>query len=257
MEDNGGSFPLFPRAMAARTTGQPAKARLLDAAERLFARRGYHGVSIRDITDAARVDVALVNYHFGTKRALLTSVFERRAEVLNRERLERLEAVRVRSGGTLDLEAVVNAFIEPLIMRSSHGGRGWKSYFALIAQVNNSPELSVLMTRHFDPVVHKFIEVLLEALPGADPRDVYWGYHLLTGALTLTFAETGRLDKLSGRLCRSADLDAVHARFAPFMAAGFAMLAERRCGDTPTSALASKAKRARARQAAAPKRPAR
>jgi AcrR family transcriptional regulator len=210
-----------------KKTSRPAKERLLDAAERLFAQRGYHGVSIRDITDAADADVALVNYHFGSKRALLTRVFERRAEILNRERLERLEAVRPGPDGRPELEAVVNAFMEPLILRSGRGGRGWKSYFALIAQVNNSPELSVLMTRHFDPVVHKFIDVLTAALPGADLRDVYWGYHFLTGALTLTFAETGRLDKLSGRLCRSSDLDSVHARFAPFMAAGFAALARR------------------------------
>jgi len=210
--------------MAARKTGRPAKERLLDAAERLFAKRGYHGVSVRDITEAAKVDVALVNYHFGTKRALLTAVFERRAEVINRERLDRLEAVH-RAGPKADLKDVVNAFMEPLIQRSARGGRGWKAYFALIAQVNNSPELSVLMTRHFDPVVHKFVDVLLEASPGADPRDVYWGYHFMTGALTLTFAETGRLDKLSKRLCRSSDMDAVHARFAPFMAAGFSALA--------------------------------
>ena len=229
MRDNYGSFFLRHCAfMPARTTGRPAKERLLTAAERLFAKRGYHGVSIRDITDAAKVDVALVNYHFGTKRALLTRVFERRAEVLNRERLERLEAVRIHAGGTLELESVVNAFMEPLIQRSAHGGRGWKAYFALVAQVNNSPELSVLMTRHFDPVVHKFIQVLREALPGANPRDVYWGYHFLTGALTLTFAETKRLDKLSEGLCRSSDLDAVRDRFAPFMAAGFGALAARR-----------------------------
>ena len=228
-----------------KKTARPAKDRLLDAAERLFAERGYHGVSIRDITDAAGADVALVNYHFGTKRALLTRVFERRAEILNRERMERLEAVRPAADGTLDLEAVVNAFMEPLILRSARGGRGWKSYFALIAQVNNSPELSVLMTRHFDPVVHKFIEVLTAALPGADLRDVYWGYHFMTGALTLTFAETGRLDKLSARLCRSSDLDSVHARFAPFMAAGFAVLAQRR----PAAAATRKAPRPRRKAA--------
>jgi AcrR family transcriptional regulator len=228
-----------------KKTGRSAKERLLDAAERLFAKRGYHGVSIRDITDAARVDVALVNYHFGSKRALLTSVFERRAEVINRERLERLEAVRIHAGGTLELKAVVNAFMEPLIQRSARGGRGWKSYFALVAQVNNSPELSVLMTRNFDPVVHKFIDVLQEALPGADPRDMYWGYHFLTGALTLTFAETGRLDKLSGGLCRSSDLDSVHTRFAPFMAAGFAALVGRAAGTVApaTARGAAKARR--------------
>jgi AcrR family transcriptional regulator len=227
-----------------KKTPRPAKDRLLDAAERLFAQRGYHGVSIRDITEAAGADVALVNYHFGTKRALLTRVFERRAEILNRERMQQLEAVRPGPDGALDLEAVVNAFMEPLILRSARGGRGWKSYFALIAQVNNSPELSVLMTRHFDPVVHKFVEVLTAALPGADLRDVYWGYHFLTGALTLTFAETGRLDKLSGRLCRSSDLESVHARFAPFMAAGFAALARRVPAITPAAKARSRRKAA-------------
>jgi AcrR family transcriptional regulator len=216
---------------------RPVKERLLDAAERLFAQRGYHGVSVRDITQAARGDVALVTYHFGGKRALLTHVFERRAEVLNRERLERLEALQRSSDGPLNLQMIVNAFMEPLFERSVHGGRGWKSYFALVAQVNNSPELAVLMTRHFDPVVHKFIDLLQLALPEADPRDLYWGYHFLTGALTLTFAETRRLDKLSEGLCRSSDLDSIHARFAPFMAAGFASLAASRVGATPPRAL--------------------
>ena len=225
--------PVFAAVHTAMVTrrknndGRPAKERLLDAAERLFAQRGYHGVSIRDITEAAGADVALVNYHFGGKRALLTRVFERRAEILNRERMERLEAVRPGADGRIELEAAVNAFMEPLILRSARGGRGWKSYFALVAQINNSPELSVLMTRQFDPVVHKFVDVLAAALPGTDLRDIYWGYHFLTGALTLTFAETGRLDKLSGRLCRSSDLDSVHERFAPFMAAGFSALARR------------------------------
>jgi AcrR family transcriptional regulator len=224
--------------MAGKKT-RPAKERLLDAAEQLFAKRGYHGVSVRNITEAAGVDVALVTYHFGGKRALLTSVFERRAEVLNRERLDRLEALARSADGRLALETIVNAFMEPLFERSAHGGRGWKAYFALVAQVNNSPELAVLMTRHFDPVVHKFIELLQHALPAADPRDLYWGYHFLTGALTLTFAETRRLDKLSEGLCHSSDLDSVHARFAPFMAAGFTALAASRveaAATRPTAA---------------------
>jgi len=237
--------------MPPRKNARPGRDRLLDAAERLFAKRGFHGVSIRDITDAAKVDVALVNYHFGDKRGLLTQVFERRAEVLNRERLERLDAVRPRADGSYDLEEVVNAFMEPLILRSARGGRMWKAYFALIAQVNNSPELSVLMTRYFDPVVRRFIDVLGAALPGADPRDVYWAYHFLTGALTLTFAETGRLDKLSQKRCRSSDLEAVHLRFAPFMAAGFAALAARRAGDTPAPAPRQGRARARRRGATA------
>jgi hypothetical protein len=75
--------------------------------------------------------------------------------------------------------------------------------------------------------------VLCEALPGCPAREVYWGYQFLTGALTLTFAETGRLDKLSGGLCRSSDLDSVRERLAPYVAAGFRALCERARAGTP------------------------
>ena len=227
-----------------KAAGQSGKERILDAAERLFAQRGFYGVSLRDITQAAGVDVALVSYHFGGKRELFTAVFERRAEVLNRERLELLEEVRRRSlPATPPLEAIINAFLEPLLERSARGGPGWKSYFALVAYVNNSPEFGPqMMTRHFDPLVDRFIAVLREALPGCPPREIYWSYQFLTGALTLTFAETGRIDKLSAGLCRSSDLDSVHERLAPYVAAGFRALCERAGAAAP-------APRARARAA--------
>jgi len=208
---------------------RPGKQRILDAAERLFAQGGFHGVSLREITQAARADVALVSYHFGGKRELFTAVFERRAELLNRERLERLEAVRHAAlPGAPALEAIVNAFSQPLLERSARGGAGWKSYFALVAYVNHSPEFrAVMMTRHFDPLVDRFIAVLREALPNCPPREIYWGYQFLSGALTLTLAETGRIDKLSGGLCRSSDLDSVHERLAPYAAAGLRALCAR------------------------------
>ena len=204
------------------------KERILDAAEQLFARHGFYGVSLRDITQAARVDVALVGYHFGGKRELFSAVFERRAEVLNRERLELLESVRCAAlPGAPSLEAIVNAFTQPLFEHAARGGAGWKSYFALIAYVNNSPEFGPLMTRHFDPLVERLIAVLRAALPRCPLREVYWGYQFLTGALTLTFAESGRIDELSSGLCRAADLDSVRERLAPYVAAGLRALCAR------------------------------
>jgi AcrR family transcriptional regulator len=205
------------------------KERILDAAEQLFAQRGFYGVSLRDITQAASVDVALVGYHFGRKRELFAAVFERRAEVLNRERLELLETVRrdARPGAPA-LEAIINAFTQPLLERAARGGPGWKSYFALFAYVNNSPEFGpAMMTRHFAPLVERFIAVTREALPRCPPREIYWGYQFLTGALTLTFAETGHVDQLSGGLCRASDFDGVQERLAPYVAAGLRALCAR------------------------------
>jgi AcrR family transcriptional regulator len=225
--------------------GRPTRERILDSAEKLFARRGFHGVSVRDITQDAGVDVALVNYHFGSKQALLDSVLGRRSEVLNQERMRRLEAcIEKARPGPPQLDDIIDAFTHPLLDRSGRGGLGWKAYFGLIAQMNNSTELGgVIMTQYFDPVVRTFVDALRSTLPDCDPRDVYWSYHFLSGALTLTFAETGRIDNLSGGLCRSSDLDSVHERLVPFVAAGFRALcaqgeARRRLGEHAAKAAA-------------------
>ena len=94
---------------------KPGKERILDAAERLFARHGFYGISVRDITEEAGVDVALVSYHFGGKRELFAAVFQRRAELLNPERLAMLEEVRRAAlPGVPTLEDIVNAFTYPL-----------------------------------------------------------------------------------------------------------------------------------------------
>jgi AcrR family transcriptional regulator len=202
--------------------------RILDSAEKLFARRGFHGVSIREITSAASVDVALANYHFGPKQNLLAAVLERRAQLLNDERLHMLAAAKQSAAPQpATVDAIINAFTYPLNNKSARGGAGWKSYFALVAQVNNSPEWGgVMMSQYFDHVVHVFIDALREVFPECNVRELYWAYHFLSGALTLTFAETRRIDNLSGGLCKSTDLDTVHERLVPFCAAGFKALCE-------------------------------
>lgn len=211
----------MPRAK--RTT----KDKLMDAAEKLFARRGFHGVSLRDITGEAGVDLALVNYHFGSKKKLLAEVIERRGQVLNEERRRLLGDLKQRSAPRApDTEAVIAAFLNPVLDRMANAGAGWHSYFALLAYVSNSPEWGCTMIgKAFDVVVREFIDALMASLPGSAPEDIYWGYNFLTGALTLSLAETGRLDQLSGGLCRSTDVAALRTKLLPYVAAGLRGLA--------------------------------
>jgi AcrR family transcriptional regulator len=204
------------------------KDKLMDAAEKLFARSGFHGASVRDITAAAGVDLALVNYHFGSKEKLLAAILERRGRVLNEERLQRLAEERLRAApAPPSTEAVVGAFLDPILDRLAHAGPGWHSYFSLIAYVNNSPEWGrKLMGKTFDKVVRQFIQAVMDSLPGSAPEDIFWGYNFLTGALTLSLAETGRLDALSDGRCRSDDVAALKKRLGPYVAAGLRALAQ-------------------------------
>jgi AcrR family transcriptional regulator len=204
------------------------KDKLMDAAEKLFARRGFHGVSLRDITAEADVKLALVNYHFGTKKNLLAEVIDRRGHVLNDERRRRLIEERLKAAPQApSTEAVVGAFLNPILDRLAHAGPGWHSYFSLLAYVNNSPEWGrSLMGKTFNGVVREFIQAVMDSLPGSTPEDIYWGYNFLTGALTLSLAETGRLDMLSNGLCRSDDVAALRARLGPYVAGGLRTLAQ-------------------------------
>jgi AcrR family transcriptional regulator len=203
------------------TSRKTRKDRIIEVAERLFAMRGYNGVSLRDITREAGVDVALVKYYFDSKQGLFDSLLQRRADVLNRERAAALKVVLARSDPA-PVEEIINAFTEPLVRRIVSEDASWRAYFGLIAQVNNNPEWGgKTMSRYFDPLVRQFIDALRRALPECDEADIYWCYHFLSGALTLTFADTKRIDTLSRGLCHSADFEAVHRRLVPFVSAGF------------------------------------
>lgn len=219
------------KASARRNRGRPVKEnggevtreRILDAAEKLFAEHGFDGVTVRQVTREASVDVALAHYYFGTKRGLFNSVFLRRAAILNDARLKAIDDYQINPGAEgATIEGFIQAFLEPVMERWANGGPGWKNYLAIVAQVNNTPKWGgETMARYFDPVIYRLIDALRGIMSGAHDVDIYWSYQFLSGALTLTFAETGRIDLLSSGVCRSADYDAVRTRLAPFIAAGF------------------------------------
>jgi AcrR family transcriptional regulator len=195
---------------------------LLDHAEALFARHGLHGVTVREVARAAHVDPALVHYYFGTKSALFDAVFTRRADILNAERMRSMDAYARAAGDHPTVEGAIDAFLEPILRRSLRRDTGWQNYLALVALVNNSPQWGgEMMTRFFDPVIRRLIELIRPCIPGARDENLFWCYHFLSGALTLSFSQTGRIDRLSGGLCVSTDMEALYRRMVPFIAAGF------------------------------------
>ncbi|RYD51269.1 MAG: TetR/AcrR family transcriptional regulator [Sphingomonadales bacterium] len=195
---------------------------IYDAAEELFSQHGLYGVTLKDVAKQVGVHHTLLNYYFADKKALFDAVFARRAVVTSERRMRALDAYEETADGKPTVEGALRAFLDTDLDTYIEGGEGWKNYAKLGAQVANTPAWGAdLMDAHFDPVVLRLIGLLKKALPDCAEQDIFWGYHFVTGALMLTLARTGRIDKLSGGLCHADDFSAVKERMASFMAAGF------------------------------------
>ena len=195
---------------------------LLDAAELLFSKHGLYGVTLKDVAQAVGVHTSLMHYYFDSKKQLFDAVIARRAPTSSSLRLEAMGRYEAESNGHPTVEGALRAFLDTDLDNYMNGGEGWKNYGVLGAQVSNTPEWGAeTMDNFFDPVVRRLINLLQQALPHCSDKDIYWGYHFVTGALMLTIGRTGRIDVLSNGLCKSDDFEAVKARMATFMAAGF------------------------------------
>jgi AcrR family transcriptional regulator len=197
---------------------------ILDAAEYLFSKHGLHGVTLRDVAQRTGVHTTLMHYYFNDKRALFEAVFARRAGVTSGRRIEALDRYAAEAGDKPTVEGALRAFLDTDLDLYIQGGEPWMNYAAFCARVSNTPEGAALMDEHFDPVVLKLVSILKRALPDMPAEDIFWGYHFVTGSLMNTLARTGRIDRLSGGLCRSDDFEAVKRRLARFMAAGILAL---------------------------------
>jgi AcrR family transcriptional regulator len=213
--------PPKPRSKKAEQRAEKIE-QILDAAEALFAQHGLYGVTLKDVARKVEVHHTLLNYYFTDKKALFDAVFARRASVTSERRMRALEDYHAASGGKPTVEGALHAFLDTDLDLYIEGGESWKNYAQLTAQVANTPQWGAdLMDKHFDPVVLRLIDLLQQALPGCAREDIFWGYHFVTGALLLTLARTGRIDKLSDGLCHSDDFVSIKKRMASFMAGGF------------------------------------
>src|SRR5262245_37737645 len=134
------------------------RARVLDVAEELFGEQGLDRVSIRDITRVAKVNLAAINYHFGSKEDLIAAVFERRVVPLNEARLAALELVE-KTAGTRSpkLEDILAAFICPALQSSLQASNGGTAFAKLFGRCLSepSPQVEALLKKQFEPLAER------------------------------------------------------------------------------------------------------
>lgn len=216
-----------PYASRERST----KERILGAAEALFATHGFAGASLRQVTAAARVNLAAVNYHFGSKDKLIEEVFRRRLDELNTRRLAAL--AKVAGGAGTTLEDVLDAYIRPALdlSRSDGGGAAFVRVLAR-AYAEHNETLRRFLSENYGHVLRQFATEFGRLLPKLGKEEIYWRLDIVTGALTYAMADFGIIQR-KGDVTERDHREAAADHLIRFAAAGM------RAATTPSHATAS------------------
>ncbi len=210
-----------PAAVSAAEPVNATKERLLQAAERLFAERGFEGTSMRAVTQAAGASVSAANYHFGSKLELLGATLRRRVEPINRRRLERLDALEAGARPPA-VEAVLDAFFRPAFERAAEVSDQDRALLRHVATRlwTDPPEIVAALRRElFGRVNERFSAALARALPGVPADRASVLLQLSVGLLVHTL--NGQVEPLS-----ADDADALRATIVRFATAGVTAAAE-------------------------------
>ncbi len=198
------------------------KAAVIAAAERLFAINGFRNVSVRDITAEAGVNLASVNYHFGSKDALLFEIFRRRTAELNRERARMLHEAEGRHDGRPPVREILAALIEPPLRWSGRSpARRIAMQFIIRARSEGAEAVREVLRTDVSHL-RRFADALILARPDLPREEIYWRLHFVLGMIhNNRFAEFDRLHVLSEGLTRESDVEALLRRMIDFAEAGF------------------------------------
>lgn len=195
------------------------KDRILGAAEELFAQYGFAGTSLRQVTSRADVNIAAVNYHFGSKENLVNEVFRRRMDEMSERRLALLREAVARQPG--ELEPILAAFVEPALAlaQDRHGGGAFIRVIAR-AYAEKNDGLRKFLSDRYGHVLREFAKAIAVCVPGLSKEELYWRLDFLAGALTYAMADFGLIKRPAG-VGEAAHRQRAAQELIRFAAAGF------------------------------------
>jgi len=206
------------------TTSQDTKSRILDAAEHLFMEHGFEATSLRSLTSAASVNLAAVNYHFGSKEELFQAVLTRRLDAMNQERIDLLAKLEREAGDRpVACEKILSAMLIPALRLARDEKRGGKNFLRLLgrAYADPAPFIRNFLSEQYADMIGRFKEAFLKALPHLTRQELTWRLHFVMGALSYTLAGTDVLKLIAHALPGEKDNDELLLqRLAPFLVAG-------------------------------------
>ena len=200
------------------------RTRILDAAEELFMQHGFEGTSMRLLTAKAGANLAAVNYHFGSKDALIEAVFRRRLDPMNAARIAELERLEKEAAGRpLAPEAIIRAFVGASLRMIEDAKGGGRNFIRLLGRTYTDPQkpIRALIGQLYAPAMERFKAAFGRALPQMPTEELVWRMHFMFGTLAYTLAATDTVQLIAG--CKPEDrYDSrlLEARLAAFLVAG-------------------------------------
>lgn len=201
--------------------------RILDAGERLFMIHGYEGTSMRLITSEASVNLAAVNYHFGSKESLIQEVFRRRLDWLNDERLRVLiEMEEAAAGKPLKPSQIVDGFFGTLLRMADDNERGGVTFLRLLGRTLTEPSefIRTFLAHEYATVMERYKEAFFKALPDVPKAEIVWRFHFMLGATSYAIAGTDALRLVTDWQVEEADavdrVDRLVPRLMSFLMGG-------------------------------------
>lgn len=212
------------KGVALDQTSADTKTRILDAAEGLFMEHGFEATSLRSLTSSAGVNLAAVNYHFGSKEELFQAVLTRRLDPMNKERIELLDKLEREAGAKpISCERILFAMLIPALRLARDEERGGKHFLRLVgrAYADPAPFIRHFLSEQYAEMIGRYKEAFHKALPHLSRQELTWRLHFVMGALSYTLLGADLLKLFDQVTPGSRDNDELLLqRLAPFLVAG-------------------------------------
>ncbi|RUO25337.1 TetR family transcriptional regulator [Aliidiomarina minuta] len=197
------------------------KEKILNSAERLFAEQGFEHTSLRQITSSADVNLASVNYHFGSKKALIQAVMERYHVVFMPALDKGLQALQQK--GIPHTQAVLNCFVDPLIELRCINPNGTAIYLSLLGHAYSEIQghLRRFTMANFGDVLHRLLACVQQANPNLSLNTLFWRLHFTLGATVFAQVSGQALSEIAqADFGEQAGAEDIISKLIPYLAAG-------------------------------------
>jgi len=208
-----------PHKVAEKTRGQ-----IVEAAEQIFAEKGFRAMTLRAVTESAQVNLAAVNYHFGSKANLMRAVIERRVNPINKARIERLDAcIAEHSPKPVPLEQIFEALFRPFFDHAMSKKGPDRAFIQMVGRAMTEPAdfMRNMHKEFFAELSKRFLQELKRSCPQLAEQDLHRRFFLSVNTMLGTMTEQARLENISGGKLSGSDLDKVCDELTAFVVAGF------------------------------------